>query len=235
VPGVLADGGRCQLLANWIHRSGEPWQDRLAGWLDGLGCDAWVWQREVADPSQYAALWLADAGEKGSPAYEARYARWLDWFAATGVEAVGFGLVTLRRSGAERPTVRIDEVPQPIDEPAGPEVAAWFDRLDALRGADVGAVRFDRAPGLQLEQTATPGPDGWEVTTQRLHQPSGMRWTAPVDPAVAALVAGCDGTRPLRELAVVLELAYGIEPDQVEEMALALTDRGFLIPIDSIE
>jgi hypothetical protein len=81
-PDVLTDGGRCQLLANWIHRRGESWEDRLAGWLDGLGCDAWVWQREVADPSQYAALWLADAGEKSSPAYEARYSRWLDWFAA---------------------------------------------------------------------------------------------------------------------------------------------------------
>jgi hypothetical protein len=234
-PSVLADGGRCQLLANWVHRRGEPWTDRLAGWLDGLGCDAWVWQREVADPSQYAALWLTDAGEKGSPAYEARYARWLDWFAAAGVEAVGFGLVTLVRSGADQPTVRIEEVPQPIDEPAGPEVAAWFDRLDALRGVDVGAVRFDRAGGLRLEQIAKAGADGWEVTEQRLRQPAGMRWTAPVDPAVAALVAGCDGTRPLRELAVVLELAYGIELDQVEEMARALTDRGFLIPTDSLE
>jgi hypothetical protein len=234
-PSVLADGGRCQLLANWVHRRGEPWTDRLAGWLDGLGCDAWVWQREVADPSQYAALWLTDAGEKGSPAYEARCARWLDWFAAAGVEAVGFGLVTLVRSGADQPTVRIEEVPQPIDEPAGPEVAAWFDRLDALRGVDVGAVRFDRAGGLRLEQIAKAGADGWEVTEQRLRQPAGMRWTAPVDPAVAALVAGCDGTRPLRELAVVLELAYGIELDQVEEMARALTDRGFLIPTDSLE
>ena len=234
-PGVLADGGRCQLLANWIHRRGESWEDRLAGWLDGLGCDAWVWQREVADPAQYAALWLTDAGEKGSPTYDARYSRWLDWFAAAGVEAVGFGLVTLRKSGADRPTVRIEDVPQPIDEPAGPEVAAWFDRLDALRGVDVGGVRFDRTPGLQLEQTATPGPDGWEVTTQRLRQPAGMRWTAPVDPAVAALVAGCDGTRPLREIALVIELAYGIESDQVEDMARALAERGFLIPTASIE
>jgi methylase of polypeptide subunit release factors len=234
-PGVLTDGGRCQLLANWMHRRGEDWQDRLAGWLDGLGCDAWVWQREVADPAQYVALWLTDAGEKGSPAYEARYSRWLDWFAATGVKAVGFGLVTLRKSGAERPTVRIEDVPQPIDEPAGPAVAEWFDRLDALRGVDIAAVRFDRAPGLQLEQTASPGPDGWEVTSQRLRQPAGLRWTAPVDPAVAALVAGCDGTRPLREIALVLELAYGIESDDVREMARALAERGFLVPTASIQ
>jgi hypothetical protein len=229
-PRLLADGGWCQLLANWVHRRGESWQDRLSGWLDGLDCDAWVWQREVADPAQYAALWLTDAGEKGSPGYEARYERWLDWFAATGVEAVGFGLVTLHRSGAADPTVRIEDVMQPVEEPAGTHVAAWFDRLDRLRGVDPATVRFDRAPGLELEQTAVPGPDGWEVTGQRLRQPAGMRWSAPVDEAVAALVAGCDGTRPLRELAVVLELAYGIDAEQVADMARRLAERGFLIP-----
>ena len=52
--------------------------------------------------------------------------------------------------------------------------------------------------------------------------------------SVAALVAGCDGTHPLGELAAVLELAYGIEPGQVEEMARGLTDRGFLIPTRSV-
>jgi methylase of polypeptide subunit release factors len=235
-PGVLADGGWCQLLANWEHRRGEQWQDRLAGWLDGLGCDAWVWQREVADPAQYAALWLTDAGERGSAAYEDRYGRWLDWFAATGVEAVGFGLVTLHRSGAGDPTIRVEEVPQQVEEPAGPHVAAWFDRVSALRAhPDLATIRFDRAPGLQLEQLATPGPDGWAVTGQRLRQPAGMRWSAAVDPAVAALVAGCDGTRPLGELAAVLELAYGIDPGQVEQIVRGLTDQGFLVPTVSIE
>ncbi len=233
-PGVLADGGWCQLLANWEHRDDEEWQDRLAGWLDGLGCDAWVWQREVADPAQYAALWLTDAGEKGSAEYEQRYDRWLDWCDATGVAAVGFGLGTLHRSGAEVPTIRIEEVTQPVEEPAGAHVAAWFDRLAALRGADLATIRFERAPGLELEQVARPDPDGWAVTGQRLRQPAGMRWSAAVDPAVAALVAGCDGTHPLGDLAAVLEPAYGIEPGQVEEMARGLADRGFLIPTRSV-
>ena len=230
VPAVLAEDGWCQLLANWVHLADEPWEDRLAGWLDGLGVDAWVWQREAADPAQYAALWLADAGERRSGEYEARYARWLDWFAATGVEAVGFGLVTLHRSGAATPAVRIEEVTQQVEEPVGPHVAAWFDRQDALRAEDLAGMHFHRAPGLRLEQAAEPGPDGWAVTGQRLRQPHGLRWSAAVDPAVAALVAGCDGTRPLAELAAVLQVAYGIEPDQVQEMVRGLAERGFLIP-----
>ena len=229
-PAHLADGGWGQLLANWVHVSGRPWQDRVAGWLDGSGCDAWVWQREVADPAQYAALWLADAGERGSPEYERRYARWLDWFAAEGVEAVGFGLVTLHRSGAGDPTVRIEDVPQPVEEPAGPHVGAWFERLDALRGADLAAVRFRRAPGLVLEQLAEPGPEGWAVARQRLRQPGGLRWSAEVDEVVAALVAGCDGSRPLGELAAVLRIAYGVDPGELDGMVRGLAERGFLVP-----
>jgi hypothetical protein len=233
-PDHLTEGGRAQFLANWVHRAGEPWEERLAGWLDGLGCDAWVWQRELADPAQYAALWLADAGERGSAAYERRFAAWLDWFEAERVEAVGFGLVTLVRTGAADPVVRIEEVTQPVEEPAGPHVADWFDRVAALRDADLSAVRFTRAPELRLEQTAEPGPDGWAVAGQRLRQPHGLRWTAGVDPAVAALVAGCDGTRALGDLASVLRMAYGIEASEVEAMARDLADRGFLIPAGSV-
>ena len=229
-PAHLADGGRCQLLANWVHREGEPWQDRVGGWLAGSGCDAWVWQRELADPAQYAALWLADAGERGSPGYEDRYARWLDWFAAERIEAVGFGLITLHRSGAADPAVRLEEVPQQLDEPTGPHVAAWFDQLEALRGADLEQVRFRRAPGLVLEQVAEPGPAGWAITGQRLRQPAGLRRSAEVDEVVAALVAGCDGERPLGELAAVLRLAHGVDPAEVATLAAGLADRGFLIP-----
>ena len=47
---------------------------------------------------------------------------------------------------------------------------------------------------------------------------------------VAALVAGCDGDRPLGELAAVLGLAFGVEPAEVGTIATGLADEGFLIP-----
>ena len=226
LPSLLTEGGTAQLLANWVHTDAEPWDERLASWV--TGCDAWIWQRELADPAQYAALWLTDAGERGSPDYERRYAAWLDWFAAAGVEAVGFGLVTLRRTDAE-PVVRVEEVPQAVEEPAGPHVAAWFDRLDALRAAgDLLTARPRRAPGVVLDQTLEAR-DGWTPAEQRLRQTGGLRWSHAVDSAVAALVAGCDGTRTVAELGVVLELAYGVERDQLAPMVDALVERGFLI------
>ena len=43
-PRLLNPGGTLQLLANWLHRDGEPWTERVGGWLPPC-CDAWVIQR----------------------------------------------------------------------------------------------------------------------------------------------------------------------------------------------
>ena len=102
-PAHLNPGGWAQVLANWVHRRGEPWQDRIGGWLTGSGCDAWVVQREVADLAEYVELWLKDAGVHGRPDYARRYDAWLAWFDEQDIEAVGFGWLHLRRTGPPGP------------------------------------------------------------------------------------------------------------------------------------
>ena len=82
---------------------------------------------------------------------------------------------------------------------------------------------------MVLDQVAYAGAEGWTVGEQRLRQVDGLRWSHGVDPAVAALVAGCDGTRTVAERGVVLELAYGVEAGQLVPMVTALVERGFLI------
>ncbi len=42
VADVLAPGGVAQILGNWEHHAGQSWADRVAGWLEGTGLDAWV-------------------------------------------------------------------------------------------------------------------------------------------------------------------------------------------------
>jgi methylase of polypeptide subunit release factors len=235
VPDHLAEGGWCQLLANWVHTPGEPWQDRMARWVEGTGCDAWVWQREVQDPTEYVAMWLRDGGEEGSPAYEDKYGRWLDWLAAHDVSSVGFGIVTLHRSGRADPVVRVEEVRHRVEQPTGPHIAGWFDRQDWLRDQpDLADARLRAAPGLQLEQRATVGADGWEVATQRLAIPDGLRFHTDVDTITVDLVAGCDGTNRLGDQLAVLARAYGYVPEELTAGALPavryLVERGFLLP-----
>lgn len=227
-PALLADGGTAQLLANWLHRDGEDWRERVASWVPP-GVDALVLQREVQDPAEYVALWQRDAGDERRETAEA----WLDWFERERVEAVGFGIVTLRRTSADAPRVAIEDAPQQVVQPIGPHLAAWLARADALRSLDLLDARPRVAAGVTLEQSAYAAEEGWEVATQALQQAHGLRWRAELDPVGVALVGACDGTRTVRDLAEVLAAAYEIDRDVLTAGAVRalthLVERGFLV------
>lgn len=237
-PGLLAEGGTMQYLANWAHVAGEDWGDRVAGWFAGTGLDAWVIQREVADPVAYVRLWLGDAAEDAAGnADPRRAAAWLDWFDAQKIEAVGFGLVSLRRGGHDEPVVRVEDLRQTVEGALGAQVAAWFDRQDWLLRRDAEAIlaaRYRMADGLQLRQEATMGPQGWAVDRQVLAQRHGLRWSEEIDPLVLGLVSGCDGSVPLREQVTLLAVAHEAEEGALAEVAAPivahLVERGVLLP-----
>ncbi|MDZ5443194.1 methyltransferase [Micromonospora sp. 4G57] len=218
-PHLLTDGGTMQYLANWVHVTGEEWDERVAGWFAGTGLDAWVIQREVADPMAYVNLWLTDVGEAADPQ---RMAAWLDWFDAHKVEAIGFGIVSLRRAGHDEPVVRVEDLRQRVEPPMGDHIAAWFDRQDWLRVRDTDALlaaRYRAAEGLQLRQEATMGDEGWAVDRQVLAMPRGLRWSEEIDPLVLALVGGADGRLPLRDQLALLAAAHDVAPGELAEAA----------------
>jgi methylase of polypeptide subunit release factors len=138
LPAHLNPGGTAQLLANWAISADESWQDRVGGWLEGSGCDAWIWQREVAEPGEYVRLWLRDAGEQpGTDSWKQRYDAWLDWFAAAGVLAVGMGLVSVKSTESKRPSGVCEDVPQPIEHVAVHAACAVIAALLELPATEV--------------------------------------------------------------------------------------------------
>lgn len=58
----LNPGGTAALLASWVHVEGQDWRSRIASWLPAHGVDAWVVQRDVADPALYVARGSRTAG-----------------------------------------------------------------------------------------------------------------------------------------------------------------------------
>jgi hypothetical protein len=49
VPAHLAPGGTAQVLANWVHVDGDPWQERLQDWLAPGSCSArWPIRRSTS-------------------------------------------------------------------------------------------------------------------------------------------------------------------------------------------
>ncbi|MFF4235983.1 methyltransferase [Actinomadura geliboluensis] len=213
----LEDGGYCQLLANWLHVDGVPWDERVGAWVDG--CDAWIVQRDVQDPAEYAELWLRDSCEAGTPEYRARYDAWLDHFERRNVVGVGFGWITLRRS--ERPVVRVEELRHAVEEPVG---AYAGEILDGLRkGAKFSTAcgqLLAAADGLVQEQVGPPGAEDPERIV--LRQTRRLRRAAGVGTVEAGLAGVCDGTLPLDPLLGAIAQLTGMDAEQVRAHADAV-------------
>jgi len=233
-PRHLLPGGWCHVLANWAHLRGEPWQERVAGWLEGSGCDAWVVQREAADLAEYVELWLKDAGVHGRPDYAQRYDAWLAWFDSQGIEAVGFGWLHLRRVDRP-PVVHLEEWPFEVEQPLGPEVADRARRTDLLAETSDEALLGTRltAP-VDLRQETAGEPGASEPETIVLRRQRGMRRARQVDTVEAGLVGACDGDltvgQILDALATLLgEDAAGLRRDRLPAIRELVAD-GFLLP-----
>ncbi|MDT0546603.1 MULTISPECIES: methyltransferase [unclassified Streptomyces] len=236
--GHLTDGGWCQLLANWQHVEGEDWRERIASWVPS-GCDAWIVQREVQDITQYAELWLRDAGAHlaGPAEYAARYDAWLEEFEARKTRAVGFGWITLRKSGADRPSVIAEEWPHPVEQPLGEAVVAHFERQDFLRTHDDAALlaaRFRLADEVVQEQVGLPGAEDPEHVV--LRQNRGMRRATKVDTVGAGFAGVCDGTLSAGRILDAIAQLLGEDPvvlrDRTPDSIRLLVEQGFLRPVD---
>lgn len=228
----LEDGGWCQLLAAWIHAEGEPWQERLAGWIEPTGLDAWVVQRERVDLPEYAEMWLADAGLRHASGHVERYDRWLTWFAEQGVEAMGFGWITLRKAGRENPRVRIEEWTAPVAQPVGTEFLAWGRRADALASSDALDRCWHVGPDVVQETVGQVGAEDPAVI--RVVRHGGLRPARQVDTIEAGLLSACDGELPAGRILDALARLLDRDPAELRRdygpVVEELVADGFLVP-----
>ncbi|RMI30227.1 DUF7782 domain-containing protein [Nocardia stercoris] len=243
VPQLLAPGGTAAMLASWLHVEGQDWRARVSSWLPDYGVDAWIVQRDVADPALYVGTWLRDAGlDPRDPAVAPRAEQWLDALEAADAEGVGFGFVYLRR--IDGPTQLLaEDLTHAFDDPLGPEATAYFERSAWLRevAADpdtAWSARFEVLPATALERVYLPGEDGWAEQVVRLYRGDGPRWQHEIDDTAAALLAGLRaGGLPLAEVTELL--AFGHTGDEstpefraaVLELTTALVRHGLIRPV----
>lgn len=234
-PAHLMPGGWCQVLANWVHHRDEPWQDRLSRWVETTGCDAWVLQREVADPATYVETWLADERVRGTAEYLRRYDTWLSWMDEHGIDAVGFGWICLRNSGREHPRRRFEDWPYDIEWPLGPHVRDWATRTEwaaDLDDAGLLAVPLRQADGLVQETYGPAGAGDPEAIAVRLTH--GVRRARQVDTAEAGLIGACDGDLSLGQIMDAVASLLDRAPAEVRGKYLPvvreLVSDGFLVP-----
>ena len=136
----LNEGGYMQMLCEWAQIKGQPWEERVAEWLQDTGCDAWVMKGLTQDPEEYAQHRIRETSP--DTAEDARhYEQYMTYYRRRGVEAIHDGLIVMRRRSGVN-FVRIEEVPPAPSGNLGEMVLATFAAHDVLRKNETDEAGF---------------------------------------------------------------------------------------------
>lgn len=239
-PALLTDGGFCQLLANWEIHAGRPWQERLAGWFEGSGCDAWVMHQGTHELDEYASGWM-EPGEEDAEAWSRAFDEWMRYYEGRGIEAIGSGLITLRRRDGAN-WFRADEAPAEMSFPCGDDVALAFEAGDALSTASDRSLlgwRLALAAGVRLELGCEPSDSGWRPVGAQILRTTGLRYRGTIDVHSSQVLAGFDGKRSFGELLAGMADDIGMDPGVLTGRAAPivrrLIEQGFVVRADDAD
>jgi hypothetical protein len=212
-PNYLNEGGYFQLLCEWAEVQGQPWQERVTEWLEGI------------------------AETAASPEYDAEtYASYMAYYRERKVEAIHDGIIAMRRRSGNN-WILIEEVTETPKDPFGESVLMTFGARDflAAHGSDeqMLAVKPRLSPHTRLEQFFQPGDGQWQPTTLTLRMVKGFPFFVGLQAPVAGFLSACNGERTVGELiqGFARQVDAPMEQVQAECMGIIrrLMERGFLL------
>jgi hypothetical protein len=201
-PAHLVEGGICQVVGEFPTIDGEAFEERVAGWLEGQGCDLLLLRFSAIRAAEYATLYSLEAfGQTYAAFEEAWQARW-EAFTRHGITEIIFGCVTLRRRDGLSWSVA--RPAPPIDVPLGERLASFLTLKDRLSDPGFAATLLDQVPHLPAGLLLT---EGQQFDGQQWREVESLA-AVPEDPFVPELTLSpdtrrlllrCDGTRTVRE------------------------------------
>ena len=234
-PAHLNEGGYMQMLCEWAQVSGQPWEERIAEWLEGSGCDAWVMKGLTQYPEEYAQHRIRETTQDTGRDQEL-YDGYMDYYRSRGVEAIHDGLIVMRRRSGKN-WVRIEEVPKTPNGDLGELILSTFAAHDLLLEMESDeallAIKPRLAAHVRLDQICNQVGDRWhaESLTMRLTRGFPFHWK--VQPMVAEFLATCDGTRTAGQAVEAFAVSANAPVETVRRECLAmirkLIERGFVV------
>ena len=178
----LNPDGVAVMLGNWEHREGTSWRTSVNQWI-GKSLDAWIIQREVQDPVEYAAMWLRDGGltpERSGVAFENALAAWQEDFDSRQVSGVGMGYLVFHApsvaatSGPGGTALEGQAAPEePASDAAAPGAVEPWRVLEEVPTSGQGALGEHVAQVIAAHE-ALRGLDDAQVAALKLHTASGL-------------------------------------------------------------
>jgi methylase of polypeptide subunit release factors len=237
-PAHLNEGGYMQMLCEWAQVGEQPWEERIAEWLDGSGCDAWVMKGLTQYPEEYAQHRIRETTHDTGRDQEL-YEGYMEYYRSRDVHAIHDGLIVMRRRSGKN-WVRIEEVPKTPSGDLGELILSTFAAHDLLLEMESDekllAIKPRLAPHVRLEQVCNQSGNSWHAESLTLRLTRGFPFHWKVQPLVAEFLATCDGTRSAGQLVEALAESANAPVDIVRRECLAmmrkLIERGFVV-IDS--
>ena len=227
-PGMLNEGGICQLLCNLPHLEGEDFVERVGSAFSLPGCETWVVATDEVDPAIYASNWVRSV-EFEPEGFKRVLSEWADYYSREGITAITWAIVTIRKTGGEG-WFRLTDQPGAIEERSGEHLLRCLDGHSLLeRTSPDGLLELTPkvAEAARLVQTFAPDPDGWAAVASRLATHEGLPTAGGVDPHVANLLIRCDGEATVREVLERTAADAGIPFDQLRPEGLKIVSRLF--------
>ena len=178
----LNPDGVAVMLGNWEHREGTSWHTSVNQWI-GKSLDAWIIQREVQDPVEYAAMWLRDGGltpERSSVAFENALAAWQEDFDSRQVSSVGMGYLVFHApsvaatSGPGGTALEGQTAPEePASDAVAPGAVEPWRVLEEVPTSGQGALGEHVAQVIAAHE-ALRGLDDAQVAALKLRTASGL-------------------------------------------------------------
>ena len=234
-PAHMAEDGYMQMLCEWAQIKGQPWEERMAEWLEGTGCDAWVMKGLTQDPEEYAQHRIRETSQDSSLDC-ASYDGYMSYYRHRGVEAIHDGMIVMRRREGKN-FVRIEEVAKAPSGNLGEMILSTFAAHDFLRKNDTNgnlmAIRPRLSPNVRLEQSCTAAEGRWRAESLTLYLTSGFQSHFAVQPLAAEFLANCDGTKTVgeavQEFANMADASFDRVSAECVAMIRHLIERGFMV------
>lgn len=219
-PAHLNPGGSLQVLCNWAILDGEPWEQRVAGWAEGSGCDVWVVERERLDIYNYIEVWLTDAGLAGSPEWKPRYREWIAYFRQLGIVGVGMGWIILTRAERTTPDVQVESWPHAIAQPVGAALAEHQACVtnSLMRDEELLAHHWKLAEHVTQETLGDAGAEDPQHIV--LRSASGLRRAMEVDTVLGGVLGACDGELSLGQIVDAIAMLLEADASAVRDEVL---------------
>ena len=230
----LKEGGYLQMLCEWVEIEGQPWEERLKGWVDPLPCDAWVLRSQPRSPQDYVRSRLTDlSGPKTN--LHTQFEEWQDYFTHHKVTAIHPGMIILRK----RQGNNWFHVHNLVDPPTGPVTSLIKGYMKACDTASelsddqqLLSAKLSLAQELELEQKFVRNNHQWQPRVALLTLQNALPVQGEMDLPVLALLNLFDGKKSTLSIIGEFATASGANVDELTPKLMpvlkVLIQRGFL-------